>query len=122
MTRTFIRALMVIVTLTPSLAFAGAGDVTLTTSAVISVQSLSINISGSSASIQSMVVGASSFDVVLLATSTITIASADRRNFDISPTSGGFTKTLTCDSSNSKVTLTGGTNGTRTITITPLSS
>lgn len=57
----------------PSSAFA-AGDVTLTTDTIIQVGSYTFNISGSSATIDSIVVGASNFQVTLVSGSSITIS------------------------------------------------
>ncbi len=49
----------------PTLAFAAYNDVTLTTDAVISVGGYTLNVFGSSASIQSITVDAGSFSVTL---------------------------------------------------------
>ena len=57
------------------IAVLAANDVTLTTDAIISVGGYTINISGSSAVIDSIVVDASNFTVTLSSGSSITISS-----------------------------------------------
>lgn len=101
----------------PLVSFAAFNDVTLTTDAVINVASTNLNISGSSAVVESIVVGASSFDVVLQSGSSISITSSDRKTFTVSPSSGNFTSSGTCDSSSSNLTIT--STGSITLTITP---
>ncbi len=60
----------------PLASFAGASDVTLTTSTILSVGGYNLTISGTSAVVQSIVVNASSFSAVLLPTSVIAVSSA----------------------------------------------
>ncbi|MEK7126074.1 MAG: hypothetical protein AAB835_01115, partial [Patescibacteria group bacterium] len=49
----------------PALAFAAADDVTLTTDTVLSVGGITLNVSGSSATVESITVNASDFSVTL---------------------------------------------------------
>ena len=104
----------------PSLSFAAFDDATLTTDVVINVASLNLNlsVSGSSAVVESIVVGASSFDVVLQSGSSITIASSDRWTFTLSPSSG-FTSSTSCNSNQSTLTLSG--TKPATVTVIPTS-
>ncbi len=101
----------------PVAGFAAFNDVTLTTDVVINVASTNLSISGSSAVVESIVVGANSFDVVLQSGSSIKITSSDRKTFTVSPSSGAFTSSGTCDSSSSSLTIT--STGSIALTITP---
>lgn len=113
---TFLFALLAI----PSISFAASDDVTLTTGVVINVAGINLTISGSSATLASLVVNSDSFDVGLESGSSITVASADRRTFTLSPSNGAFSQSTDCTSSQSTLTLTG--TGTITLTVTPTSS
>lgn len=113
---TFLLALFAI----PAVSLAAPDDVTLTTDVVINVAGINLTISGSSATLASLVVNSDSFDVGLESGSSITVASADRRTFTLSPSSGAFSQSTNCTSSQSTLTLTG--TGTITVTVTPTSS
>lgn len=102
----------------PTISFAAFNDVTLTTDVVINVASLNLGVSGSSAVVESIVVGVSSFDVALQSGSSITVASSDRRTFSLSPTTG-FTSSTGCDANQSTLTLSG--TGSTTVTVAPTS-
>ena len=101
----------------PAASFAAFNDVTLTTDTVINVASTNLNISGSSAVVESIVVGADSFNVVLQSGSSLKITSSDRKTFTVSPSSGDYTSSGTCGSSSSSLTIT--STGSITLTITP---
>ena len=62
--------------LLPVIAFGAYNDVTLTTDTIISINSISLTVSGSSASIESIVVGSSDFTVTLQPGSTIAVTSS----------------------------------------------
>ena len=113
---TFLFALLAI----PAVSFAASDDVTLTTDVVINVTGISLTVSGSSATLASLVVNSDSFDVGLESGSSIKVASTDRRTFTLSPSSGAFTQSTDCTSSQSTLTLSG--TGTITVTVTPTSS
>ncbi len=115
----FLLTLLFALLFAPAVSFAAFNDVTLTTDVVINVASITLNISGSSAVVESIVVGASNFDVVLQSGSSITIASTDRRTFTLSPSSG-YTSSTGCNSSQSTLTLSG--TGAATVTVTPTGS
>lgn len=84
---------------------AAYNDVTLTTDAVISINSISLTVSGSSASIESIVVGSDNFVVTLQPSSTMTVTSADNKDF--STNAGSTHVTETCSgSSGSTLALT----------------
>ena len=103
--------------LLPALALAASNDVSLTTSAVISVGGFSLNISGATASVQSIVVRSSNFDVTLLPGSSIAITSIDKKNFNFD-ISAPITQTFSCGSSSSTLTVSA-VSATVTLTITP---
>jgi len=106
--------------LAPVFVFAASDDVTLTTDVVINVAGINFTISGSSATLASIVVNSGSFTVGLESGSSITVASADRRTFTLSPGAGAFTQSTACTASQSTLTLSG--TGTVTIEVTPTSS
>jgi len=113
---TFLFVLLAI----PAVSFAASDDVTLTTDVVINVAGINLTISGSSATLASLVVNSDSFDVGLESGSSIKVSSTDRRTFTLSPSSGAFTQSTDCTSSQSTLTLSG--TGTITVTVTPTSS
>jgi hypothetical protein len=59
----------------PALAFAAYNDVTLTTDAVVSVGGYTLDVSGSSATIQSITVNTGSFSVTLASGSSFSVSS-----------------------------------------------
>lgn len=73
MPRTLARAGILVALLAPSLAFAAYDDVTLTTDTVLSVNGITLNVSGTSATIESMTVNASDFSVTLQSGSTFQV-------------------------------------------------
>lgn len=99
----------------PLAAGAAFNDVTLTSSAVISVGGSSLTVTGTNALVQSIVVNPSSFDVVVAAGSSLRVTSGDKKNFTITGTGG--IGTVTCDGATSIVTLN--VTGSGTLTITP---
>lgn len=119
----FLLTLLFALLAVPSLSFAASDDVTLTTDVVINVAGINLTISGSSAAtMASIVVNSDSFDIGLEFGSSITVVSSDRRIFTLSPSpsSGAFTQSTDCTSSESTLILSG--TGTITVTVTPTSS
>lgn len=102
--------------------FAAADDVTLTTDTVILVGGVNLNVSGSSAVVESIVVGADSFSVTLLATSSITVISNDRRTLTASVANSNYVKNTCGESSSSLELLANPDVSTVTISVTPSSS
>lgn len=98
------------------LAFA-ANDVTLDQIAVIKVGSYNLKLTGTF-TVNSITVGASSFDVTLAPGTALKVASADLRSFTVSSASGVTTSTG-CDSANSTVTIKTDSGSTATVTVTP---
>ena len=97
-------------------------DVTLTTSTVITVNGVNMNVSGSSAVIKSIVVNANSFTVTLLSGSSIKVTSSSRRTLSANVANSDYVQN-SCSSSQSSVTLTSDPNvSSATIAITPSSS
>jgi hypothetical protein len=101
-----------LIVLPTSSVFAAFNNATLTTDAVISVDSYTLNISGSSAVVESITVNLSNFSVTLQSGSSITITSPTKNQITTDITSG---VTNICNSSVSSVAIT----GTGTYTITP---
>jgi hypothetical protein len=103
----------------PSITMAAYNDVTLTTSAVISVGGYTLNVTGSSAVVQSITVNTSNFTVTLVAGSSIKISSPSVN--EISSDIASDVTTSTCNNSESSITLSYFGNGAVTNTITPSS-
>lgn len=94
----------------------------LSTDAIVSVASINLNVSGSTASIDSMTVNASDFTVTLSGGQSIQITSSDRRLLTVSQL-GSLSITSLCTTSNSVTTITNPSAGVQvTPTITPQSS
>ena len=104
--------------ISPVMVFA-ADDVTLDSSVNISVGGYSLAVSGSTYTIDSIVVGASSFDVTLSTSRSFGVTSSDRRKLTVSPLTY-VTLTNTCNSSESSVIMnTSQDSGSITVTVTP---
>ena len=102
----------------PGLAFADFNDVSLaTTNTIISVGGFNLTVSGSNASIESIVVNANDFTVNLQAGSALTVSSSDLKDFGVSVT-GSASKSTTCGGSASTLGLTSTGAGTAAITPT----
>lgn len=96
----------------PQFSFAAFNDATLTTDAVISVGGYTLNISGSSAVVESIVVNSSSFSVTLGSGSSFSVTSASLNELNTDVTTG---VTKVCTSSASSLALASAA----TVTITP---
>ncbi|MFA6459340.1 MAG: peptidoglycan-binding domain-containing protein [Candidatus Paceibacterota bacterium] len=115
----YIKILLVGSLLLPVIAFAAFDDVGITTDAVINVGAYSLNISGSTAAIESITVNDSNFTVTLAAGSAITVYSSSFN--DLSTDAAGATVVDTCNATASSINLTYAGAGSVTHTITPSS-
>ena len=113
--RTLLKTAAVIGLFAPALAFAAYNDVTLTTDVVLSVNSVSINVSGSSATMETIEVGATSFTATLQSASSMTLA-APNLSVTTDPAIGGITAVC---SSGVKTTTIPAVSGATTVTVTP---
>jgi len=112
------RTGILIALLLPAVAFGAYNDVTLTTDTVISVDSVSINVSGSSATLETIAVGAASFTATLQSGSTM-IISAPNLSVTTEPAVGGIT--TSCSGGVNTVTLPV-VSGAVTVTVAPSST
>jgi hypothetical protein len=104
--------------LAPALALAASfNDVTLGSSVVLSVNGITVDVSG--ATIESITVGSGSFDVALQPGSTMTVTAPDRNQMQYS-TPVLIPRSFTCDSSVSSMSFTSDTAV--TVTITPIAT
>ncbi len=101
----------------PAFAFAAYNDVTLTSDAVISVDGYTLNVSGPSAALQSIVVNAGSFSVTLSSGSSLTITSPTLQQLSSDVTTDLVNNT--CTGSASSLSLAYSNTGTVTNVITP---
>ena len=115
--KTYLIALLAVL-VTPVLVFA-ALDVTLSGSTVVNVGGYSLVVSGS-ANIDSIIVDTSSFSVQLSPGASLTVTSADRKAFSVSPNT--YTTSTTCISSESSVTLSMSSGSATTVVVTPSSA
>ena len=105
------------------IAFAAANDVTLTTDTVVSAGGVSVNVSGSSAVVETLVANADNFSVTLLATSSISMTSGSRRTLGTSvSTSNYVSQTCGPDTSSLDITFDPAWGTSKTITVTPSAS
>lgn len=109
------RTGIVIALLLPALAFAAYDDVTLTTDTILSVNSVSVNVSGSSATMETLVVDAGSFTATMQSGSTMVI-SAPNLSVTTEPAVGGLT--TSCSGGVNTVTLPA-VSGAVTVTVIP---
>ncbi len=103
--------------LLPSLSFAAFNDVTLTTDTVLDIGGITVNVSGSSAVVESITVGASTFSFTLASGSSIEVTAPSRNRLLVDSETNG---TITCTSAVSKISYTG--TGAQTIVVTPSGS
>lgn len=104
--------------LLPALAFAAYNNVSLTTDTVLTVNSITLNVSGSAATIESIEVGATTFTVVIKNGSAFQVTAPARGS--LSANTGQGQNVNTCNSTESKLgyNLTG-TSDTVTVIVTP---
>jgi len=104
----------------PFVAGAAYNDVTLTTDVVLSVGGYSLNVSGSSATIESITVDTSSFTFTLLPSSYLRLTSSDRLSFiGVSGSSAEFSTDRTCTDSESITIFQPVSGAANSITVTP---
>jgi hypothetical protein len=113
--RLFVFAAVIV--LTPSLAFAAFNDVTLTTDAVIQVGSYTLDVSGSTAAVQSITVNPTNFSVTLASGSSLIVSSPAFQQLSSDVTSDVITNT--CTGSASLISLAYSGAGTVTNVVTP---
>ncbi len=106
-----------VISLAPLSAFAAFNDVSLTTDAIISVGGYTLNITGSTAAVQSIVVNSSSFSVTLASGSSFKVSSPTLNQLNSDVTSDVTSNT--CTGSESSITLAYSSGGTVTNVITP---
>jgi hypothetical protein len=111
-----LAVLSVATLLSPALAFAGASDVSMDTTVVISVGGIEVDISGSTATVETVTVNDSSFSFGLQSGSSVQITAPNLNTLtpDIAPVDQTVN---TCDASASILKFVG--TAARTITITP---
>jgi hypothetical protein len=101
----------VVILLAPTLSLAAADDVTFTTDAVISVNGVTINVSGSGGSIESMIINPTNFSVTLLSGSTFEATASGREQLAVDNTDDATGSV--CNDSTSKI----GYVATKTMTV-----
>lgn len=106
-----------LLTLNPAIGFAAYNDVTLTTAAVISVGGYTLNVAGSSAAVQSIIVNANSFSVTLASGSSLAVVSPTLQQLSSDVTSDVTSTSCTGSASSIAVAYSGA--GTVTNVITP---
>ena len=110
--------LIILAVLAPlSLAFAAYNDVTLTTDAVVSVGGYTLDVSGSTAAVQSITVNGSSFSVTLASGSSLTVSSPTLNELSSDVTTDVTSNPCTGSASSISLAYTG--VGTVTNVITP---
>src|SRR3989344_3841939 len=115
MPRILTGAGILVALLAPALTFAAATDVTLTTDTVLSVNSVTLNVSGSSATVESITVNASDFSVTLSSGSVFQVTAPGLEQMSAS-TLTGVTSDI-CNTSQSVLKYQ--PSSTVTVTITP---
>lgn len=81
-----VRAGILVALCAPTLALAASDDVTLTTDTVLSVNGITINVSGSSAAIESIIVNSTNFSVTLLSGSSFQATAPGREQLVVDNT------------------------------------
>ncbi|OHB09803.1 MAG: hypothetical protein A3H52_00355 [Candidatus Zambryskibacteria bacterium RIFCSPLOWO2_02_FULL_39_26] len=99
----------------PFIALADYNDVSLTSSAIISVGGMTLNVDGESSVVESIVVSASSFTVNLLENSLFSVTSADRYTLSSDAPIGNITSNQCADVSKLSLSAT----STQAVIITP---
>src|SRR5438552_1578212 len=102
-----------------SSAFSAYNDVTIAASTSLSMGGYTLNITGSSAVLESITVGTSNFSVTMLPNSYIQVTSQSGNQMSVS--NSNFTLTNSCASSSSVLTLTS-VDQTGSVTVTPTTS
>jgi len=113
-----VRAGILVALLAPSFALAAAADVTMTTDTVLSVNGITLNVSGASAVVQSITVNATNFSVDLVSGSSFKVTAPGLERIT-SDTDTGKTSYV-CDASGSSIAYA--PTSSVTVTITPTST
>src|SRR5438105_2786335 len=100
-----IRAGISLLLLSPVVVYAAYNDVTLDTTVLLSVNSIEVDVTGSTATLESITVDTTSFSVTLRPGSSITIT-APSRNIMNAVVGAGAVASQTCTNSSSSLTLT----------------
>lgn len=105
-------------------ALAAYTDVSLGSSdTIINTAGINLTVSGTTASVDSITVGADSFEVIMSGSANIQVASSDRRTLTVSGAIGSATQSFSCTSAESTLTLSNPASGAQvTLTVTPGSS
>lgn len=108
----------------PMFVFAAYTDVSLGSSdTIINTAGINITVSGTTASVDSITVGADTFEVIMSGSAYIQVASSDRRTLTVTGAIGSATQSFSCTSAESTLTLSNPASGAQvTLTITPGSS
>lgn len=107
----------------PLFSYAAYNDVSLTTDAVISSGGVTINVSGTTASVENIVVDTSSFTIQMQPSSYVKMSVPAFNQLTYSDTDNGNDNiNYTCDSTHSILEITRTGNATSTITVTPSST
>jgi len=88
-----LAVLSVAALVSPALAFAAYNDVALATNVILSVNGIELDVSGSQAAIQSIIVNDTSFDISLLANSTFQVTAPGLNRLSASTLTGVTTNT-----------------------------
>ena len=118
MPRMLARAGILVALFAPALAFAAFDDVTLTTDTVLSVAGITLNVSGSSATIESITVNASNFSVTLQSGSSFQVTAPNLNRLSADTLTS--ISTDTCNATESVLKYNAGPAV--TVTITPSST
>ena len=118
----FLLSGSIVALLLPGLALAVAyNDVSLQSGASLSVNSITINVTG--ATLSQLQADSTTFNVTLGPGSTVTLTAPNRNQMALGAGGSDFLSTSVCDGSNSNMTLTAPANAaTTTVTITPSST
>src|SRR3989344_3099950 len=118
-----ISILALLISVPAPVAFAGYNDVTLTTDTVITVGSVSLNVISSSATLESIVVGATSFTATLAPDSSLIVQTTGRNDFETATGLGtSIVISESCTSSVSQLELSLASGNSAEVIVTPLST
>ena len=104
----------------PSLALAAFNDATLDSNVSLTVNSISLAVGGSGATVESIIVDSSSFNVTMLSGSVLEVTSAARATLSVSDSS--VVSVNECNSTQSRIKLTYSGSTSKTVTISPTST
>ena len=114
---------LVLGSLLPAIAFAAYNDVSLTTNARISANSITLNVSGNDAAVESLTVGSGSFTAVLQSGSNLKVSPSGKTqmSYDVTYTGNNAPQVdYVCTTATSTLTVTASSQ--TTLVVTPLST